>query len=116
MGTVHHSIQHSLLAAGIETVWSTEHTGLRALTALERANVVELIEDKLRDLKPENEMQRQTLNRAFQITSELGQTRWLLIEQTQLPLPLPLLIILVFWLAGTNPLGKGALPIVSKNS
>src|SRR5215471_14286354 len=87
------------LAAAIEAVWPTESTGLPALTAFERLNGMELVEDKLRNLKPENDMQRQMLNRAFQLTGELGQTHWLLLEQAQNQLPLPLLVILVFWLS-----------------
>jgi hypothetical protein len=87
------------LASAIAAVWPTESTGLSAITAFEHLNGMELVEDKLRDLKPENETQRQLLNRAFQLTGELGQAHWLLIEQAQSQLPLPLLVILVFWLA-----------------
>lgn len=35
------------LAAGIEMVWPTEKTGVPALTAFERANGMELVQDKL---------------------------------------------------------------------
>jgi hypothetical protein len=85
-----------VMAASIETIWPTEKTGARGLTVLERANGVELIQDKLRELTPQNDAQRQFLAQAQQIAGDLGQTRWLLIEQAQSELPL--LIILVFWL------------------
>ena len=86
------------LAAGIEMVWPTEHTGIPALTAFERANGMELVQNKLRELTPQNDAQRQILAQAQQFAGDLSQTRWLLIEQAQNQLPLPLLLILVFWL------------------
>jgi hypothetical protein len=39
-----------VVAAGIEMVWPTEKTGVSALTSLERANGIELVQDKLREL------------------------------------------------------------------
>jgi len=86
------------LAGGIEMIWPTEKTGVPALTAFERANGMELVQGKLSDLMPQNDVQRQTLAQAQQIVNDLNQTRWLLIEQEQNQLPLPLLLVLVFWL------------------
>lgn len=87
------------IAAGIEAVWPMETTDVPALTAFERANGMELVQDKLTELAPKTDAQRQALARAQQIVSDLSQTRWLLIEQEQNQLPFPLLCILVFWLA-----------------
>jgi hypothetical protein len=86
------------LAGGIETVWPMEKTGVSALTAFERANGMELVQDKLRELTPHNDAQRQALAQAQHIVGDLSQTRWLLIEQEQNQLPFPLLLVLVFWL------------------
>jgi hypothetical protein len=86
------------LADGIERVWPTEKTGVSALTAFERANGMELVQDKLSELTPQRDVQRQALAQAQQMVGDLSQTRWLLIEQEQDQLPLPLLFILVFWL------------------
>jgi hypothetical protein len=86
------------IAASVETVWPTEKTGVLALTAFERANAMELVQDKLSELTPQKDVQRQTLAQAQQIVGDLSQTRWMLIEQEQNQLPLPLLVILVFWL------------------
>ena len=86
------------LAAGIEMVWPTEKTGIPALTAIERSNGMDLVQDKLNELSPENASQRQLLAQAQQLATDLGQTRWLVIEQAQNQLPIPLLLILVFWL------------------
>lgn len=79
-------------------VWPTERTGVPALTAFERANGMELVQDKLSELTPQKDIQRQALAQAQQIVGDLSQTRWLLIEQEQNQLPFPLLLILVFWL------------------
>ena len=86
------------VAAAIERVWPTKKTGVTASTAFERANGVELFQDKLRELTPQNDAQRQALAQSQQMLNDINQTRWLLIEQAQNQLPLPLLLILVFWL------------------
>ena len=86
------------VAVTIEGAWPTQKAGVPALTALERAHGVEIVQDRLSELAPQNDAQRQTLARAQQIVADLSETRWLLIEQEQSPLPLPLLLILVFWL------------------
>jgi len=88
------------VAVTIEMVWPTEKTGESGLTAFERTNgmQLELVQDKLSELTPQNDAQRKALARAEQIVGDLSQTRWLLIEQEQSQLPLPLLVILVFWL------------------
>ena len=87
------------IAAGIEAVWPTQKTGVPALTAFERANGMELVQDRLRELTPQSDGQRQLLAQAQQIVADLTQTRWLLLEEAQTELPRSLLLILVFWLA-----------------
>jgi len=59
---------------------------------------MELVQDKLRELPPRSDAQRQILTQAQQIASDLSQSRWLLIEESQNQLPLSLLLILLFWL------------------
>jgi hypothetical protein len=86
------------LAGGIERVWPEEKTGVSALTAFERGNGLELVQDKLGELTPKNEVQRQALAQAQQMVNDLNQARWLLVEEAQSRLPIPLLLILVFWL------------------
>ena len=86
------------VAAMIELVWPVEKTGAPALSVIERAHGMKLVEDKLSELKPQNDAQRQALAQAHQILGDIIQTRWLLIDQEQNPLPFPFLLILVFWL------------------
>jgi hypothetical protein len=89
-----------VIAASIEMVWPTEKTGVSALTSFERANGIELelVQDKLRELTPQNDAQRQALAQAQQIANDLSQIRWLSVEEAKNQLPVPLLLILVFWL------------------
>ena len=85
------------VAGVMEMVWPAEKTGMPPLTAFERATGLELFQDQLNKLAPQNDAQRRALAQAQQIVNELGQTRWFLIEQEQSGLPFPLLVILVFW-------------------
>jgi hypothetical protein len=86
------------IAAGVEAVWPTEKTGVSALTAFERANGMELVQDRLRELTPQSDVQRQILSQAQGIVGDLTLSRWLLLEEAQTELPRALLLILVFWL------------------
>jgi hypothetical protein len=86
------------VAGVMEMVWPAEKPSMPPLTAFERTTGLELFQDKLNKLAPQSDAQRRALAQAQQIVSELGQTRWFLIEQEQSSLPFPLLVILVFWL------------------
>ena len=71
---------------------------MSTLTAIERSNGMELVRDKLRQLTPQTDAQRQVLAQAHQIVGDLNQSHWFLVEQAQNALPRSLLLILVFWL------------------
>ena len=86
------------IAAAIKKIWPNEKTRVTALTAFERGNGMELVQDKLDELTPKTDLQRQILAQAQQMVSDLSQTKWLLVEEAQTQLPLPLLVILIFWL------------------
>ena len=68
------------------------------MTGFEKANAMEMIQAKLRSLTPATDAQRQVLSQAEQISGDMLQARWLLIEQAQSALPLPFLVVLLFWL------------------
>jgi hypothetical protein len=84
------------VAAGIEMIWPEQKTGISALTAFERANGVELLQDKLQALKPDSDLKGSLRSRALGLNHDLLQARWLVIEQQQAGLPVPLLVVLVF--------------------
>ena len=85
-------------AAGIAMIWPEEKMVEPGMTTFERASGMEQVQANLRELTPGTETQRQLLAQAQQISNELLQFRWLLIEQTQNALPLPFLVMLLFWL------------------
>jgi hypothetical protein len=61
-----------------------------------------VLQAKLRELTPANELQRQIFPQAQELCSELRQARWLTIEQAQSVLPEPFLVILLFWLTALH--------------
>jgi hypothetical protein len=62
----------------------------------------QLMDDLVRTLRlltPNGEAQTLARARAMELSEQLTQTRWLLIEQTGRTIPMPFLVVLVFWLA-----------------
>jgi hypothetical protein len=86
------------LADGIEMFWPEEGKVGSGMTAFERANAMEMIQAKLRELTPATDSQRKLQAQAEQISGEMLHARWLLIEQAQGTLPLLFLVMLLFWL------------------
>lgn len=86
------------VASGIEDVWPEAKTTVPGMTLFEHANGMELVQARLRMLTPATDARRQLLVQAQQLSNELLQFRWLVIEQLQIGLPIPLLVTLVFWL------------------
>jgi hypothetical protein len=86
-------------AAGIAAVWPEHKTAVPGLKTVEWANGMEEVQAKLRELIPADNAQREALAQALQISNDLLQARWLLIEQAQNALPMPFLFILLFWLS-----------------
>jgi len=83
----------------IETFWPEEKTEASGFAVFERTNKIETLQAKLRELTPATDAQRQLLSQAQQISSDLVQSRWLVIEQAQSALPVPFLVVLLFWLS-----------------
>jgi Protein of unknown function (DUF4239) len=88
----------SAVVAGIEMFWPEEKTRGSGLAGFERASGMEMVQAKLRELTPATDAQRQLLSQAEQISNDMLQARWLLIEQAQSALPVPFLVVLLFWL------------------
>ena len=55
--------------------------------------------NSIQQLSPQNDAQRSLKSQAVQVTTDLGQMRWLLFEQTESSISLPMLIVLITWLA-----------------
>ena len=60
---------------------------------------LEQVQEKIRELVPATQMQRFLQTRALQVSGDLAQTRWLLVEQIGGSIPTPFLVLLILWLA-----------------
>ncbi len=90
------------LTDAIEQVWPEEGGGgaevLESKLRRQPARI-EAVQDRLGQLTPKNDAQRWLLNRALQVSGDIAEGRWLLIEQMgQSSFPRPFLGILIFWL------------------
>ncbi|MFZ0050683.1 MAG: hypothetical protein WAK96_02820 [Desulfobaccales bacterium] len=87
------------IASTIKRVWPEDKIGQAVTEAPQGRINFEAIQDKLRQLSPRNDAQRWLQSRALEISGEIAEGRWLLIEQLgQRSIPMPFFVILVFWL------------------
>jgi hypothetical protein len=86
-------------ASTIEMVFSGDGHGSAKIDAPEGQAGLEQFQDKLRGLAPRNDAQRSLQSEALGLSSDVAQTRWLLIEQGQQAIPTPFLVVLVLWLS-----------------
>jgi hypothetical protein len=82
----------------IERVWPEKKYKLDDLSPVEASKEIEGVQTRIRELSPQNESQKSIQSPALEINSDLQQSRWLLIEETQGTLPTALIAILIFWL------------------
>jgi hypothetical protein len=59
----------------------------------------EVIYDKIQELAPHTDTQRALQSQAESIAINVGQTRWLLFEQSGSSISTPFLVVVVFWLS-----------------
>jgi len=70
------------LAVAIKRIWPEEKIGQAVAKAGEGRVDIEAVQEKLRQLSPRNDDQRWLKSRALQISGEIAEARWLLMEQT----------------------------------
>jgi len=80
-------------------IWPEEKTEKIQIDVVEKSTGMEEIQKRIRGLAPQTDTQRLLQSQALQISSDLAQMRWMLIEQRQKSLPTTFLVVLVFWLA-----------------
>jgi len=73
--------------------------GARKTVQLEPTASAEGFFDEIASLEPRNDAQRSIRDRALQLSSDIGQTHWLLVEQTALSIPSPFVAVLILWLS-----------------
>ncbi len=83
----------------LETTWPEDESQAVRVETPETTPTVEGIEDRIRNLSPQNDSQRAFQSRALALTSDLLDSRWLLFGAVGNAIPTPFLVIVVFWLA-----------------
>jgi len=91
------------ITATLQRIWVEESHGgavqSQAVTGLPE-NDLEVVQEKLRQLSPQNDSQRWLQSRALQVSADIADAKWLLVEQFGAKsLPMPFLVLLVSWLA-----------------
>jgi hypothetical protein len=82
----------------VERIWRAQNASAAKVAPFEASAQSDLFFDKLLELTPQNDGQREMQTRAVQIWIDLAQTR-VLFAQTDSAIPMPFLAALVFWLA-----------------
>jgi hypothetical protein len=87
------------VASTIKRVWPEDNIGQAIPVAPQGSVPIEAIQDQLRHLSPRNDVQRSVQSRALEISNEIAEGRWFLIEQIgERSLPMPFFVLMVFWL------------------
>ena len=87
------------VAATVQRIWSDEAHALAQAPVGQLGNELELLQEKLRQLSPQNDAQRWLQSRALQVSADIADAKWLLVEQFGAKsLPMPFLVLLVAWL------------------
>jgi len=85
-------------AAAIGRMWPDEDAQGSVWAKMMAADETADLYNKIRELSPQNDAQKYLQTQALQITADMMQTRWMLIEQSQVNLPRMFLVVLTFWL------------------
>ncbi len=92
------AVLRRLTAAQTDLTWIENSVQVGVPSAGPLAGIEE-VQVKLGALAPDSDAQRWLQTRALQLSGELAQMRWLLIDQHGNSIPTPFLVALVFWLA-----------------
>ena len=89
---------HLSIAQTITRIWPEDNIGQAITESADGKIVLETVQEQLQ-LSPRNDAQRWLQSQALQVSAELAEGRWLLIEQLgQRTLPMPFFVMLVLWL------------------
>lgn len=91
------SISHT-----IGLLWPELKSGAIGVKAIEGSTRGELLAVHLRQLSSRTDEQKDIKSQAVQITADLMQSKWMLIQQQHAKLPAVLLVILIFWVSILN--------------
>ena len=85
-------------AAAIERIWPDEGAQGVVWAKMVAADETADLYNRIRELAPRNDGQKYLQTQALQIAADMMQTRWMLIEQSEVNLPRMFLSVLSFWL------------------
>ena len=83
----------------IRTVWPEDVSSHPDLAAIEKSSAGAKMLIAIRKLQPQNDDQRELKSQALQISSDLMNLRWLMIERWNKSLPRMVMLVLASWLA-----------------
>jgi hypothetical protein len=78
----------------LDRTWPENSSRSRQLEPAARS---EDLYDQIHALSPQNDAQHLRQAQALQLSSDLAQTRWLLVEQSSSSIPMPFVVLLTFW-------------------
>src|SRR5215467_10285848 len=87
------------VAFRIQLTWPEDGSAPRNLDSPELTRAAEGLDDKISELSPRNELQREFKSQAVRIAGDLLGTRWLRVAQLSNPVPLLFVVVLIFWLS-----------------
>jgi hypothetical protein len=92
-----------VLHSRMEMIWPTDSSGPVDLDPMHSgaASLGEGLADAIRNLKPDNDLQRAQQSRALDLAEGLLETRWMVLGGTENSVPMPFLLVLMFWLTIT---------------
>jgi len=85
-----------LVETAVSRMWPEESS---SHAQLEPGSGVEQMQKAIQKLSPKNDLQLSFKSQAVGVSSDLGQLRWLLFEQSSSSISMPLLIVVISWLA-----------------
>ena len=83
----------------IAQIWPQDGKEARALDSQAPTRSREVLFDQIQGLSPRTDAQRTLQSQAESMAISIGQTRWLLFEQSGSSISTPFLVIVVFWLS-----------------
>ena len=87
------------VASTVDIIWANDSAGHVNEKVFHTRAGFETLQDKLRQLSPQDNAQRWLQSQALQVSGEIAAVRWFLTEQKgHSSLPVPLIVLLVFWL------------------
>jgi hypothetical protein len=87
------------VALRIHLTWPEDGSAPANLNSPEMTRTAEGFQDKIHELSPRKEVQRDFQSQALRFSHDLQGTRWLRLVQLSNPVPLLFLVVLTFWLS-----------------